>query len=241
MRQASTPATYADFMRRRFPTLWRSLRKLKYPLQALGKVEAVFTNIYDRNFWEAAESRSGPGSTLSETATLRAELPGLLRDLNVRALVDAPCGDFNWMSQMNPDLDSYVGADIVQKIIDENNEKHASPKRQFVHLDLLRDALPKGDAILCRDCLVHFGDAEVRKALSNFKRSGSTYLITTTYPDRGPSQNIILGEWQPLNLQAAPFNLPAPLRLLDEKRLEKDGSNTGKCLGVWRLSDVVIS
>jgi len=214
------------------------MRAVKYPLQVFGRVEDVFTRIYERNTWEAEESRSGPGSTLGETASLREDLPVLLRDLGVRSLLDSPCGDFNWMSRAQLDLDSYIGADIVRKVIDANNEKFGNSARRFINLDLLRDRLPAADAIMCRDCLVHFSDSDVRRALVNFVRSGSTYLITSTYPGRGPSMNIITGEWQPLDLQATPFLLPAPVRILGEKHLERDGRDSRKSLGVWKLSDM---
>lgn len=229
-----------DLFRRRFPGLWRSLRAVNYPLQMLGRLEDVFTRIYDSNMWETGESRSGPGSTMAETAWLREELPVLLRDLGIRSLLDAPCGDFNWMSRTQLDLDSYIGADVVRKVVDANNEKFGSSVRRFVHLDLLRDELPAADAIMCRDCLVHFSDSDVRKTLGNFRRSGANYLIATTYPGRGPSINIITGEWQPLDLQGAPFFLPAPVWILSEKHLERDGTDSRKSLGVWKLSDLKV-
>lgn len=227
-----------DFLRRRFPVMWRFVRHVKYPRQALGKAEAVFSSIHEQNFWEASESRSGPGSTLLETAALRAALPRVFEELGIRTLLDAPCGDFNWMSRVALDLDLYIGADIVRTVVEENRRRFETPRRSFRHLDLLKDPLPRTDAVLCRDCLVHFGDRDVWKAILNFKRSGATWLITTTYPDRGASANIIMGEWQPLNLEAAPFFLPAPEQLIDEQRREADGTRSHKSLGVWRLDRI---
>ncbi|MGK2960752.1 MAG: class I SAM-dependent methyltransferase [Gemmatimonadaceae bacterium] len=214
---------------------------LKYPLQLLGMSEGVFTRIHDRNFWEAGESRSGPGSTLGETASIRAQLPGLLRELGVTSLLDAPCGDFNWMGQTALDLDLYVGGDIVRSVVDRNNAAFATSRRRFVHLDVIRDDLPKADAIFCRDCLVHFSDRDVRKALRNFSRSGAKYLITTTYPGRGRSINIVTGEWQPLDLQDAPFFLPPPSHMVSENHLERDGADSRKSLGIWKISDISAS
>src|SRR3990172_6563117 len=57
----------------------------------------VFTYIYTRNdVWTSGESRSGVGSELGTTETIRKELPKLLAMLDVQVFLDAPCGDFNW-------------------------------------------------------------------------------------------------------------------------------------------------
>ena len=229
---------YLDSMRRRFPRLWRTLRSVKYPNQALGRAETVFTRIHAENFWEAGESRSGPGSTLSQTEALRAELPALFRELGIQSLLDVPCGDYNWMGRLEYEFDAYTGGDIVKSVVAENQERFTTPKRRFVHLDLMRDDLPDADAILCRDCLVHFSDGDVRKALLNVARSGARFFVATTYPGAGESRNIITGEWQPLDLEAAPFRLPSPLRVVSEKHVEPDGSPSLKSLGVWRLDDL---
>jgi hypothetical protein len=57
----------------------------------------VFGEIYARNLWGDAQTRSGAGSSLAGTADLRAALGQLLRKRTMRVLLDAPCGDFNWM------------------------------------------------------------------------------------------------------------------------------------------------
>jgi hypothetical protein len=119
---------------------------------------------------------------MSETAAVREALPGLLRDLKVRSMLDAPCGDFNWMRSINLDLDLYVGGDIVPEIIADVRAKDGAPGREFAVLDLIADNLPKVDLILCRDCLVHLSMANIRRALDNFRRSGSTWLLTTRLP-----------------------------------------------------------
>jgi hypothetical protein len=142
------------------------------------------------------------------------------------------------MAQAGLALETYVGADIVKSLVESNQREFGSDKRRFAHLNLLRDELPRCDAIFCRDCLVHFSDADVARALTNICRSGATFLIATTYPGRGPSINIITGEWQPLDLQAAPFDLPQPVALINEMLKERDGSNSMKSLGVWRIEDL---
>ncbi|HEX8999730.1 MAG TPA: class I SAM-dependent methyltransferase, partial [Blastocatellia bacterium] len=75
-------------------------------------------------------------------------------------------------------------------------------------------------------------------ALRNFKRSKSEYLLTTTFPKTEVNEDILTGEWRPLNLQRAPFNFPEPLRLINERCTEEGDRYADKSLGLWRLSDL---
>ena len=59
--------------------------------------EVVFSKIYERNLWDDPESASGRGSTLRRTTVIRRVLPALLSEVGAESLLDAPCGDFNWM------------------------------------------------------------------------------------------------------------------------------------------------
>jgi hypothetical protein len=94
------------------------------------------------------------------------------------------------------------------------------------------------DVIFCRDALVHFSFSDVFRALDNIISSNSTYLITTTFVDRNKNTDILTGQWRPLNLQAHPFDFPAPIATIDERCTEGDGSWGDKSLGVWRISEL---
>jgi hypothetical protein len=63
-------------------------------------------------------------------------------------------------------------------------------------------------------------------------------LLTTTFPDRGASQSIETGQWQPLNLEKPPFNFPPPLRVIREMSSEYGGAFQDKSLGLWRIADL---
>jgi len=194
---------------------WRSPRP--NPSEVTAR-EEIFSNIYSGNLWGDAESVSGPGSNRDRTAAFRAELPPLLEACGVRTLLDAPCGDFNWMRELPWKLDRYIGIDIVREIIDRNQSAYGTATRTFMRLDIVTDPLPKADAIVCRDCLVHFSLADIRQALLNFERSGAGYLLATTFPRAEGNSDIQTGGWRPVNLERPPFNFPPPLGLIDEKR-----------------------
>jgi hypothetical protein len=132
----------------------------------------------------------------------------------------------------------YTGGDIVTELIESNQEKYGRSDRRFIKLNLLTDALPKADLVLCRDCLVHFSYADIFRALRNIKASGSTYLLTTTFIARNKNRNIITGAWRPLNLQIYPFMFPAPIQMIDEKSSIYDRAFCDKHLGLWKISDL---
>jgi len=198
-----------------------------------------FSSIYQGNLFGGAQSRSGAGSSMEQTAALREALPVLLHALQVRTMIDAPCGDFFWMQHANLGIEQYIGIDIVEALIERNRSQFAGERREFRCLNLIDDPLPRADLIFCRDCLVHLNHAQARKALRNFQRSGAKYLLTTTFTAR--ERNVDLGArgmWRALNLERAPFNLPRPLRLIDERCTEGGGAYTDKCLGLWPLQDL---
>lgn len=186
------------------------------------------------------ESRSGPGSSRAQTATIRRRLPLLLADLQVESLLDLPCGDFNWMQHVRLGAIDYIGGDLLPHLVERNQRRFGAPRRRFFQLDLLDGPLPRADIVLCRDCLVHFSFADIARALQNIKRSGAAYLLTTTFTGRAANADIPSGEWRPLNLEQPPFSFPPPLRLIVERCTEAGGQYGDKSLACWRLSDLPI-
>lgn len=165
-------------------------------------------------------------------------MPGLLQRLDARRLLDVPCGDFNWMSQVDLSGIDYIGGDIVDSIVDANRERYESQTREFLKMDLTRGPLPNADVILCRDCLVHFSFANIIAAFRTMKASGAQFLITTTFLDREVNKDIVDGDWQPLNLVQSPFLLPPPHSVILEDCMEEGGAYADKALAVWRVSDL---
>jgi SAM-dependent methyltransferase len=198
----------------------------------------IFGRVYNSGVWGRRESISGFGSNLVQTTAIRAALPKLIAELGVRTFLDIPCGDCYWMQHLDLGVESYIGADVVPELIARHNTILARPGREFRVLDVSRTELPKVDLIFCRDCLVHFSLEDGLMALANIRRSGSKFLVATTFPDRTPNFDIPTGHWRPINLCSAPFNLPPPLRLISEGCTEGDNEFADKSLGVWRISEL---
>ena len=201
-------------------------------------MESAFTPFYTKNLWGDDESVSGPGSSLKSTAKLRRELPKLLREIGARTLLDAPCGDFNWMKETHLGVEHYIGVDVVPDLIARNQELYGNDQTEFLLLDLTRDKLPRVDVILCRDCLIHFSYRHITAAIDNFKRSGSTYLLTNSYPRWLCNEDIPTGDFRPINVREPPFNFPRPLKHIREKFKAEEVLYFGKILGLWKLSDL---
>jgi hypothetical protein len=78
--------------------------------------------------------------------------------------------------------------------------------------------------------------------LSNFKASGAKYLLTTSFTGHDSNVDIATGLWRPINLEAAPINLPPPVMAISEnKKLQWHGSTISKNLALWKLEDISIA
>lgn len=200
--------------------------------------EEIFPWIYETNLWNDKSSRSGKGSNLYATKSIRANLPNLLNEFDIKTILDIPCGDFFWIKEVNLPVDCYIGADIVSELISNLESRYANERYRFIKLNLIKDDLPTVDAVFCRDGLVHFSYHDIFLSLSNIINSNSKYLLTTTFPDKIINRDIITGSWRPLNLQAPPFNFPEPMRLVEDNTSYLNTKYAYKSIGVWNIADI---
>lgn len=228
-----------SFIKSTFPgsvQLYHLLRRVRQALYAgPPDMKRVFSDIYRNNWWADPESVSGRGSTLARTEVIRRELPTLLESVGARSLLDAPCGDFNWMRYVNLGDIMYIGADVVPELIERNRELESGAGRKFAVLNITRDRLPEVDVILCRDCFIHFSFRDIDAAIANFKKSNSIFLLATTHLSVRENADIETGGWRSVNLQLPPFNFPPPARLIMEDQ------ELGKGLGMWKLGELPAS
>lgn len=214
--------------------LWNSAAGIKLS-DRLGLRRHAFERAYRTAAWtRTGESLSGDGSSMEATAQLRAALPQALRELGVRVILDVPCGDWNWMRHMDLPVDRYIGGDLVPALVERNRTRFASARHEFCEIDLCTTPLPSADLLLCRDALIHFSYADIWRAMDNVARARITFLATTTFPATATNEDVISGiGWRHLNLQAAPFNFPAPLASLPEGFNRPD-----QVLSIWQMDDL---
>lgn len=172
----------------------------------------IFSEIYKKNLWKSQESRSGEGSELSQTKNLIEILPSMLEQFQIKTIIDAPCGDFNWMKHvpLNRDL-HYIGLDIVPELINDNQKKYGNSQYRFQLADLTKNQLPKAELLFCRDCLFHLSYKDIYLVLNNFVQSDIPFLLTTTHLNTSNFKNsdIQTGSFRQIDLFSEPFFLPS--------------------------------
>ena len=169
----------------------------------------IFTTIYQNNLWDSPESRSGWGSTVANTASIRSGLERFIAERGIKSMVDAPCGDFNWMKELIlPDDFRYIGIDIAQQMVDINNSKYASSRRRFMCGDITSDPIPTVDLVFCRDCLFHLSYKHIHQFVDRFLDSGAQFLMTTTHKNESAFLNadILSGDFRLIDLFSPPFS-----------------------------------
>jgi SAM-dependent methyltransferase len=195
-----------------------------------------FQEIYKSNLWRAKQSVSGEGSELDATITIREKLPLLIDNLSIRSILDAPCGDYNWMKEV-PKKCEYIGTDIIAEIVEKNNALYGANNIRFIQSDITKDPIPKVDLIFCKDCLQHLSFKKIADIINNFKNSDSTYLLVTSYPWTWVNYDIFDGDYRPLNLQKSPFFFPKPILKIKEKS-KMQGVEPDKTMYLYKLSSI---
>ena len=168
-----------------------------------------FSEIYKKNFWSSDESGSGEGSEIEYTEPLRNWLVKAIPRYQIEKIVDAPCGDFNWMRFVLPKVDvEYFGYDIVESVVSKNKEVYSGKNVYFGVANICKDELPKCDLLIVRDCLFHLSYKDINKFLDNITRVDYKYLLTTTHIlDKDfVNKDIITGDYRLINLFVEPFN-----------------------------------
>jgi hypothetical protein len=176
----------------------------------LASVEARFAAIEKHRLWGSEESVSGPGSTSAYTQNLVPQLAALLQRHNIKSVVDAPCGDLNWMAPFIAQNGiKYYGFDLVPAVVNAARQR-APNNAHIAHGDIRSMDFPQADLWLCRDCWFHFSERDIKAALQNFLRSQIPYaLLTTHINDTGfANRDITSGDFRLLDLMSAPFNFP---------------------------------
>lgn len=196
----------------------------------------IYTDIFKLNYWNSQESVSGAGSELGNMQNVIKELPVLFNKFGIKTVLDIPCGDFNWMKcVVNPRI-TYLGADIVDEIVEDNIIHHSiKDKVEFKVLDIIVDDLPKVDLVIVKDCFIHFSLEDIKLALLNIKKSGSKYILITNGTDRVTKNDDIItgGGYRGLNFSLEPFNLIQPIYEIDTLVCDSK-------LSLWELDKIDI-
>jgi len=175
---------------------------------------ATFGDIYESAAWGGG---SGEGSRAAATDVYRTIVERLARAADVRSVVDAGCGDWEFSQLIDWGDVSYLGLDVVPELVARNREAFARPGVEFQCADFHAERPPPADLLLCKDVLQHWPVAWIQRFL-RVTRGRYRYLLLTndiasTRPSHPRNSDIELGDWRPVDLEAPVFGLRAAWRL----------------------------
>lgn len=213
-----------------------------------GTPEEVFSHIYKKNIWRDTESVSGRGSRLSATVELRWKISKFFSEMDIKSIVDTPCGDFNWFRAIDHKFERYVGYDIVQELIERNQKQFGSLYTTFKHADILQASFEPADIALCRDFLIHSSNEDIFAFFDNFRKSRIPLILVTHYKNCENTDIPTGSRYRPVDLTKSPFSFPQPLHLIEEdissmqdtaSRYAADKTRPlQKFLGLWATNDL---
>jgi 2-polyprenyl-3-methyl-5-hydroxy-6-metoxy-1,4-benzoquinol methylase len=155
-------------------------------------VSETFARIYNDRKWHVNRSSnirfdSGPGSAGHAAKQYVEWIRKIISEHNIRSAVDLGCGDFQIGARIAPMLDSYIGLDVVEELLDANRQ--GSPTNAtFRFLDATLQTIPSADVILIRQVLQHLSNAEIMQVIGNIP----------------PNTRVVLTESLPLNSRSRP-------------------------------------
>ena len=146
--------------------------------------QQVFTRVYAEKIWGQGEENfySGLGSNPEAAKPYTDFVTKFIADNNIRCVVDLGCGDFRVGRMIAASGVNYIGTDVVQPLIDENNKRFHSDHVRFDCLDIALDDLPDGELCLIREVFQHISNAQISLVLAKLKKYHHV-LFTDVQPE----------------------------------------------------------
>jgi hypothetical protein len=114
------------------------------------------------------KGHSGGGSTLEAARDYIDFVQKFIKDHNIKTVIDAGCGDWEFMYHMDLSNIEYIGYDIVKFVIEKNIKKYSTPHISFRHGNIVEIDLPIADLLLCKDVLQHFHEYQTNDLIVAF-------------------------------------------------------------------------
>lgn len=168
----------------------------------IGRFNQIYSN----------SASSGHGSYEENTVFFRSHLLQIIRQYNIKSILDLACGNYIAVKDIieNNDI-KYIGADISIKIIEHNKKTY--PEQEFICLDAITSDLSeyKCDLIIFRHVIQHLNYTDSQNAIDNIYKSSSKYLFINHQRGLHVNEDSHIQEngWanQMYNLNIAPFHL----------------------------------
>lgn len=166
----------------------------------------IFDKIYKRGGW--SNKGSGPGSDPNVYKEYASVVSNIIKFTpNIKTILDVGCGDFKIMTSVDMSNKEYVGIDVSQTIINENNKLYSKENIKFLNLDVTSDEIPEADIIIIKDVLQHLPNDMVKNILNLVKTKCKYALITNDYTDKNLNNDIEIGKWRKINVLISPYDM----------------------------------
>ena len=183
--------------------------------------EETFRDIYRRHHWSEATRHPARVRVSDQTPELRTGFQALLSELGVATLLDLPCGDYGWMRDLR--AAAWTGTSAPTSC-----RKWSSPSPPAFGDDRHDSGSSISRAIPCRPrisssaatawctCRNAGHPARPREHAEEWHPLPAHHDL----PHGEANEDIVTGDWRVIDLERAPFHLPAPMRIL-ERRLHR--------------------
>lgn len=167
------------------------------------------------------ETISGSGSMMENTVSIRNSLPDIFSQYSIQSFFDAPCGDGNWIKNVDFGNTQYSGGDVSIDICNYNTMPNVKV------FDIRNDTPPNVDMWFCRDCLYHLSMSDIQAGINNMRSGNIKYFLITTHLQKHISdsrnRDINTGGFRILNLEEHNyFGLPEPIGRYADSRTGLD-------------------
>jgi Methyltransferase domain len=215
MLKNSIPYKGARWIYRRLRRMWQTRSNA-----------AIFDRIYTERHWGIGSDPdvpfySGIGSYDPSTEAYVGAVASVIKTLNVGSVIEVGCGDFAVAARYVDLCKSYVGVDVVKRLVDYNNEKFGRPNVRFRFQDAAMTRLEPADLCIIRQVLQHLSNNDIAKLIRNIQ--SPHVLITEHLPsaaktiaynlDKGSGADIRVPKGSGVFIDKPPFNLNAKIIL----------------------------
>lgn len=184
------------------------------------KIGDRFLNIYRENEWS---NGSGPGSFPQFNEPFLEYLENLISATAISSIVDIGCGDFQLWRGFHFRNCNYLGLDVVEQVVAEN-QKFATESIKFRVMPSDLNELPEADLYVIKDVLIHLDNAESQRLIAAARRRSAMVLFVNNVDNVESNYNldIEIGDFRPVDVSRSPFNLKVEHALVYGKASQYD-------------------
>lgn len=150
-----------------------------YPIKNLfiHSIMSIFNTIYKYNLWG---NGSGSGSIPWNNYKYIDFLQNTIKNKKINNIVEIGCGDYRLWKNIKYN-GNYIGLDIVDSVILNNNLNYKTEKIAFLNLDISKTILNKDniDIIIVKDLFIHLSNETILKIIHNIIAMKPKYILIT--------------------------------------------------------------